>query len=392
MKVRNLNMPRNLDCLCVNAGSSSLKLVLYRVEPDRSTRRRVAGTAREIGRSGAAVEVEGNREALPLANHVEALWALLKRMKLPAMDAIGHRLVHGGEHIHTQPMTPELLKDLQRATPLAPLHLPPALACIEALDQEFPKLPQVACFDTAFHAELPEVAHTLPLPERYRNKGLRRYGFHGLSYDYIRDRLGARTLGRVVIAHLGNGASLSAMRDGQPLDTTMGFTPSGGIMMGTRTGDIDPGVLLYLLREEKLDLTELERVIDQESGLLGVSGISADVATLLDQTEQPQARLALELFAHQVRKAIGSFAAVLGGLDRLVFTGGIGEQAATVRLAICSNLEFLGIDLDWAANTANAPVITTPDSKCTVEIIPTDEDAMIARHVYRLLCVERVGK
>jgi acetate kinase len=392
MKVRDLAMVRNLDCLCVNTGSSSLKLALYRVEPDRSTRRRVAATAREIGRPESDLEVEGRREVLPLTNHVEALWALLERMKLPAVDAIGHRLVHGGAHTHHQPMTPELLADLQRAIPLAPLHLPPALACIQALDQEFPKLPQVACFDTAFHAELPELASTLPLPERYRNQGLRRYGFHGLSYEYIRTRLGPRTQGRVVIAHLGNGASLSAMRDGQPLDTTMGFTPSGGIMMGTRTGDIDPGVLLYLLREAKLDVTELERLIDQESGLLGVSGISADVATLLDQTERPQARLALELFASHVRKAIGAFAAVLGGLDRLVFTGGIGEHAPTVRLAICSNLEFLGIEIDWAANTANAPVITTPDSKCTVEIIPTDEDAMIARHVYQLLCVERVGE
>jgi acetate kinase len=373
---------QELDCLCVNAGSSSLKLALYRVEADGSTRRLLAGTAREIGRPESDIEIEGRRQALTLANHVDALWALLERMKLPAVDAIGHRLVHGSEHSHAQRVTLTLLSDLKHNIPLAPLHLPPALACIDALDREYPKLPQVACFDTAFHAEMPEVARTLPLPERYRNKGLRRYGFHGLSYEYIREQLGPRVEGRVVVAHLGNGASLS---DGVPLDTTMGFTPSGGVMMGTRTGDLDPGVLLYLLRDLQLDITELERLIDDESGLLGVSGISADVATLLEEMEQPPARLALGLFTYQVRKAIGSLTAVLGGLDRLVFTGGIGEHAPELRAQICETLGYLGIRLDAESNLASVTRISSDDSACEVLVIPTDEDHVIARYCQSIL-------
>lgn len=371
-------------CLCVNAGSSSLKLALYRIGADGTEQRVRSASAREIGRPEAAIDVDGQIRPKTLPDHQIALETLFASWDSVRVDAVGHRVVHGGEHTRPERITPELLKALSALTPLAPLHNPPALAGIRAVEAHLPDTPQVACFDTAFHATLPDVARTLPLAHRFREHGIRRYGFHGLSYEYIARKLGAQAKGRIVIAHLGNGASLAALRDGRSIDTTMGLTPTGGIPMGTRCGDLDPGVLLHLLREEGLNVDELAHTIDHESGLIGLSGETSDMAELL-ASDTPDARLAVALFAYQVKKTIGAYAAALGGLDQLVFTGGIGEHAAAVRAMVCRDLAYLGIELDAAANEADKPSISTPQSACAVHVTPTDEDAMIARHAYELL-------
>jgi acetate kinase len=279
-----------------------------------------------------------------------------------------------------------LLATLRRLVAFAPLHLPSAIQGIEAVAARFPGLPQVACFDTAFHRRMPEVAQRFPLPHDLWHAGVRRYGFHGLSYEYIVATLGAAAQGRLVIAHLGNGASLAALHHGQPLDTTMGFTPTGGVMMGTRSGDLDPGVLLHLMHAKGYDVRQIERLVNHQAGLLGVSGISPDMQTLLEQRErEPHAAQAIELFCYQLRKHIGALTAVLGGLDILVFTGGIGEHAAPVRWEACRGLAYLGIDLDPQRNAVHADVISTPGSACIVRVIPTNEDLMIARHTRTLL-------
>ncbi len=370
--------------LCVNAGSSSLKLALYRFGADGIERRTGSASAVAIGRPEAAIEVGGHTHRQALPDHHTALAALFIALKPERVDAVGHRVVHGGEHTRPEHITPELMDALAALTPLAPLHNPPALAGIRAVAAYLPDTPQVACFDTAFHATLPDVARTLALARRFRERGIRRYGFHGLSYEYIARKLGPQVKGRVVIAHLGNGASLAALRDGRSIDTTMGLTPTGGIPMGTRSGDLDPGVLLHLLREEGLDADGLEHTIDHESGLLGLSGDTSDMAELL-ALDTPDARLAVALFAYQVKKTIGAYAAALGGLDRLIFTGGIGEHAAAVRAMVCRDLAYLGIELDAAANDAGEQCISAPQAACTVLVMPTDEDAMIARHVFELL-------
>jgi acetate kinase len=374
----------NLRCLCVNTGSSSLKLALYQVEDNNDEACLWRGEAREIGTPTSRIEIGGHSEKHSLPHHRAALDILLRNLDLARVDAVGHRVVHGGEHTRPERVTPELLTRLRALTPFAPLHLPAALAGIEAISQQLPNVPQVACFDTAFHSSLPEYASTLPLPRRYRELGVRRYGFHGLSYEYIVRELGPRVNGKVVVAHLGNGASLVALADGRSVDTTMGLTPSGGVMMGTRSGDLDPGVLLYLLREQKLDAGALERLLNRESGLLGVSGVSEDISVLLER-DDPDARLAVGLFAYQVRKAVGALTTTLGGLDRLVFTGGIGEHAAPVRWSICSGLEHLGVRLDPEQNATNAGRISTDGNGCEVLVIPTDEDRIIARHCRRVL-------
>jgi acetate kinase len=289
-------------------------------------------------------------------------------------------VVHGGEHTRPERVNAELLERLHALTPLAPLHLPAALAGIEAVSERLPQVPQVACFDTAFHAGLPDYAGTLPLPRRFRELGIRRYGFHGLSCESIVRELDARAQGRVVVAHLGSGVSLTALLDGRSVDTTMGFTPAGGVMMGTRSGDLDPGVLLYLMREQGLDADALEQLLNREAGLLGVSGLSPDMSVLLGRDE-PGSRLAVGLFAYQVRKAVGALATTLGGLDRLVFTGGIGEHAAPVRRSICDGLQHLGIqDLDVGARR-----ISAEGSDIEVLVIPADEERIIAQHCRRYL-------
>jgi acetate kinase len=279
-------------------------------------------------------------------------------------------------------VTPALIADLRALIPLAPLHLPTGLAGVEAVAARFPTLPQAVCFDTAFHRDLPEIARRLPLPRALVDAaGIQRFGFHGLSYEYVLERLGAAGRGRVVLAHLGSGASMAAVREGRAVDTTMGLTPAGGFMMGTRTGDLDPGVLLYLMREKGYDAARLDRLVNKESGLLGVSGTSADMKTLLERRERDAAAaLAVAMFCYQVRKEVGAFAAAMGGLDALVFTGGIGERAAPVRAEICAGLGHLGVRLDPARNAVHDDPLSAPGGGCAVRVVPTREDLMIARH------------
>ncbi|MEY4763684.1 MAG: hypothetical protein RI907_357 [Pseudomonadota bacterium] len=303
--------------------------------------------------------------------------------------AVGHRVVHGGAH-HTQPVkvTPTVLDELDRLCPLAPLHQPHNLAAIRHLASHHPALPQVACFDTAFHATQPWAEQALALPRSLTEQGVRRYGFHGLSYEYIARRLpewlGDRAAGRVIVAHLGSGASLCAMQGGRSVGSTMGFSALDGLMMGTRCGSIDPGVLLYLMQHEGMDAAALTSLLYKQSGLLGVSGVSADMAALL-ASEAPHAQEAVALFNHRVVREVGALTAVLGGLDALVFTAGIGEHAAPVRAAVVRALGWLGLSLDEAANASHATFISPADSRVPVLVVPTDEEAMLALHTREVL-------
>jgi acetate kinase len=291
-------------------------------------------------------------------------------------------VVNGGRLSAPQKITPQILADLRNLVPLAPLHLPAEIKIMEAVASQAPQIPQVACFDTAFHRRLPELAQRFPLPRKLFDEGLRRYGFHGLSYEYVLQELGSAAKGqRLVIAHLGNGCSLAAVRDGSPVDTSMGLTPTGGVMMGTRTGDLDPGVLIYLLREKGYDAARLERLVDAESGLLGVSELTSDMKTLLAKRDSDaRAAEAVAMFCRSIRKEIGAFAAVLGGLDIFVFTGGIGERAPAVREEICRDLGHLGVRLDPVRNNAEEDIISAAQSACLVRVVATNEELMIARH------------
>jgi acetate kinase len=376
--------------LSINNGSSSLKFALFAID-DGGERRLAEGAVERIGGGqGRAWIGQGTarteREAT-CANHGAALdltFELLAKKGLQRVSVAGHRVVHGGpEHVQPAIVDAALLASLRLIVPFAPLHLPASIAGIEAIATRDPALPQIVCFDTAFHATLPEVARRLPLPERF--EGVRRYGFHGLSYEYVMSTLGPAAPPRIVIAHLGNGASLVAVKDGRAIDTTMGLTPAGGILMGTRTGDLDPGVLIYLAREKGLRPDALESLVDRESGLLAIGGTS-DMRTLLDRAgTDPRARLAVEMFGYAVRKAIGAFAAALGGIDLLVFTGGIGEHAAPVRAEACRGLEQFGIEVDAARNARDEAIISVASSRSVVRVMPTDEDLVIARHARRLV-------
>jgi acetate kinase len=293
---------------------------------------------------------------------------------------------------HSQPerVTPKLLAELHRITPYAPEHMPRGIALIEAFLRLHPKLPQVACFDTAFHRSMPRVARLLPIPRRYAAKGVERYGFHGLSYAYLMEELGrldpAGAKGRVILAHLGNGASLAAVRRGKSIDTSMGFTPTAGLVMSTRTGDLDPGLLYYLARTERMTAARLQQMANQESGLLGVSGTSSDLRDLLaHEAGDVRAAEAVALYCYQAKKWIGSFAAALGGLDTLVFAGGTGENAPLVRERICDGLGFLGIELNRKRNAKNAPLVSQDGGRVKVRVIRTDEELMIAKSVTRVL-------
>jgi len=362
--------------LCLNAGSSSLKFALYRM----------GETKEELLTSG-TMRADPTRESSQHGAAVRRVFADLEQRGVPAAAAIGHRLVHGGPaYAAPRRIDAALLAALRQVTPLAPLHLPGALEVIEAVTERYPDLPQVACFDTAFHRGMPELAQRFPLPRGLWSEALRRYGFHGLSYEYIVGVLGPGALARTIIAHLGNGASLVAIRDGRPMDTTMGLTPIGGVVMGTRSGDLDPGVLLYLMREKGYDAPRLERLLDEEAGLLGVSGVTSDMKTLLTRREHdPRAAEAVDMFCSSIRKAIGALAAVLGGVETLVFTGGIGERAAPVRWEICQGLAHLGIRLDPRRNAEDSGTISAPPGACTVRVIPTNEDLMIARYTRAVL-------
>jgi acetate kinase len=373
--------------LSLNGGSSSLKFAVYRLR-ESAEEHAFSGAVEGIGQSVGKAWLRSGDKALQeesgqFPDHtaaVKVMFGALRKQGVEGLAAAGHRIVHGGpKFIKPQLIDPELKSGLKELIPFAPLHLPSQVAMIEAVAAHFPDLPQVACFDTAFHSGMPEVAQRLPLPQELWEQGIRRYGFHGLSYEYVVAKLGTELGRRAIIAHLGNGASMVALKDGLPIDTSMGLTPTGGFMMGTRSGDLDPGVLIHLLKAG-YSADRLEELVDHQAGLLGVSGQTSDMKALLQKSQMNDAaRMAVRMFTYQVRKFIGAYAAVLNGVDTLVFTGGIGERAAEVRAQICAGLEYLGVTLDRVANTRNAEVISLPGSKCTIRVVQTDEDLMIAR-------------
>jgi acetate kinase len=367
--------------LTINGGSSSIKFALFTA--DETPHRLLSGTVERVGLPGGPPDYE---------HAVARMFDQLdERFGLAGVAAAGHRVVHGGPR-YSQPetITQEVVDELRRIIPLDPLHLPGEIELIEALRRRLPDLPQVACFDTAFHHDMLRVAQQLPIPRCYDAAGIRRYGFHGLSYAYLMEELarldGAAAQGRVVLAHLGAGASMAAVRGGQCIDTTMGFTPTAGLVMASRTGDLDPGLLVYMIRNEGMNADQLEDLVNRRSGLAGVSEGNPDMRDLLArQASDPRAAEAVALFCYHARKWIGAMTAALGGLDALVFAGGIGENAAEVRSRICADLEFLGLRLDEVRNAANEPVISADGSAPVVRVIRTDEESMIARTVVRLL-------
>ena len=359
-----------MNILALNSGSSSFKFGLYRAD---------------------AAGVQALRvESVDSATHEDATARIaqaLARPDMPAPDAIGHRIVHGGPKLRQHCVIDDaVMRQLEAAAVFAPLHMPAALALIRFAQQRFPGLPQVACFDTRFHADLPDVARVLPIAKALQAQGIQRYGFHGLSLESIVRLLGDELPQRVVIAHLGNGASVTAVKGGRSIDTSMGLTPTGGLIMGTRSGDLDPGVLVHLLREKKFDAARLEALVDHGSGLLGISGVSSDMRRLHEAAaSNPDARLAIEMFCYAVRKQIAAMIAVLGGIDLLVFTGGIGENDAEVRAAICGGLSWIGVSLDEARNSSAMNPIHDGASRCAVQVLASQEDEQIARHAWALV-------
>lgn len=385
--------------LTVNAGSSSLKFAVFDSlrPPTRIASGKIEKSGRNEARWAVSESVGGTAEArdVDLNERGSASAFLLewceRRVGLAAIAAVGHRVVHGGSRYSLpEPITPDLVDELRRLGPFDPDHLPAEIELIEAFGRADPELPQVACFDTAFHHELPRVAQIVPIPRRYEAAGVRRYGFHGLSYAYLMEELGrvagpGAAVGRVVLAHLGSGASLAAVRGGRCVDTTMGFTPTSGLVMGTRSGDLDPGLVWYLARTEGMSVQEFHRLVNHDSGLLGVSETSSDLRELLArQADDVRAAEAVELFCYSARKGVGALAAALGGLDTLVFSGGIGENSPEARRRICEGLGHLGITLDGDRNDSGTPIISADDGPTTVRVIRTDEELMIARAAARL--------
>jgi acetate kinase len=363
--------------LTINAGSSSIRYAVY-----------AAGATLERRLEGIVDRIADHRATMnDLLDRLEAQPAFA------SVAAVGHRVVHGMKHSEPERVTSNLLAELRRNVPYDPDHLPREIALIEAITRRHPALPQVACFDTAFHRTMPRVARLLAVPRRYERKGVERYGFHGLSYAYLAEELRrldpTAATGRVVLAHLGSGASLAAVRDGVSIDTSMGFTPAAGLVMSTRSGDLDPGIGYYLARTERMTAARFQRMVNHESGLRGVSGTSSDVRDLLArEASDVRAAEALALFCYQASKWIGAFAAALGGLDALVFAGGIGENAPVIRTRICERLSFLGIELHPGRNAQNAPIISTDVGPVSVRVIRTNEALMIARAVTRILHLE----
>ncbi|HXN35495.1 MAG TPA: acetate/propionate family kinase [Opitutaceae bacterium] len=392
-------MNRTQPCiLSVNGGSSSIRFTVY--EMGSAPRKVLCGKIDRIGLRGTNLAVDdlSGRPSRPrpisAASHrtaAQILLAFLESQPLFAsVGAVGHRVVHGMRHSQPERVTPRLLAELRRITPFDPDHMPREVEMMEEFRRRHPRLPQVACFDTAFHRTMPAVARWVPIPRRYLAKGVERYGFHGLSCAYMMEELGrqdpAAIRGRVILAHLGNGASITAVRSGRSIDTSMGFTPASGLVMGTRTGDVDPGLAYFLARTEGMSEAQFQRMANHESGLLGISGTTSDLRDLLAREERDaRAAEAVELFCYQVRKWIGSFAAALGGVDTLVFAAGIGENSPVVRRRICDGLAFLGIGLDRGRNARNAPLISSGGSRVRVRVIRTDEELMIARSVARVL-------
>jgi acetate kinase len=383
--------------LTVNAGSSSLKFALF--DGARLAARLVEGKFERIGSPNAELSVaaEGKKErhAVAALDHVSCVPVLAELIRahvnIPEMTAIGHRVVHGGSRfIEPQAVSSEMVAELRKLSPFAPEHLPAEIALIEEFGRRFPKVPQVACFDTAFHRNLPRVAKLLPIPRRYEALGVQRYGFHGLSYAYLMEKLedledSAVSRGRIILAHLGNGASMAAVRAKQCIDTTMGFTPAAGLVMSTRSGDLDPGIVAYLARAEGMNAEQFDQMINKKSGLLGVSETSSDMRDLLQkEAGDVRAAEAVALFCYQAKKWIGALTAALGGIDTLVFAGGIGEHSPEVRGRICEGLGSFGIEIDSEKNGSNAPIISSDKSRATVRVIPTDEELFIAQCAARL--------
>ncbi|MDR3638572.1 MAG: acetate/propionate family kinase [Isosphaeraceae bacterium] len=386
--------------MTVNGGSSSLKFAVF--ARDGSPGRLFSGRVERLGHDDARWIVNGpdgqRREDQPVAAPDQGAAARLviesvqRSLGPAAIAAVGHRVVHGGTRfVGPEVVSAELLDDLRRLTPFDPDHLPGEVALIEAFERAFTGIPQVACFDTAFHSDLPRLAQIVPIPRRFEVAGIRRYGFHGLSYAYLMEELArvagpAAAKGRVILAHLGSGASLAAVHGGRCVDTTMGLTPASGLVMGTRSGDVDPGLPYVLATVAGVATERFHEMVNHESGLLGVSETSGDLRDLLARrADDPRAAEAVDLFCYQAKKGIGAFAAALGGLDTLVFAGGIGENSPEARSGICAGLEFLGIRLDHERNETGAPTISPDSSAATVRVIRTDEEAMIARETIRLL-------
>jgi acetate kinase len=404
--------------LTINSGSSSLKVALYQIADEESLV--LSGSAVRLGLpagrlkvTGAGGEVLLDRDIGP-ADHAAAFGQLAEWLDqhYPSdrLSAVGHRLVHGGRNF-TEPqlVTQELLRALQALVPIDPDHTPQAIGIIRLAEAHHPGVPQVACFDTSFHRHLPWFAEMYALPRQFYDQGILRYGFHGLSYEYICRELARldSTVGqalecgdssplspsppngkdsRVVVAHLGNGASMAAILNGKSIDTTMGFSPVSGLVMGSRCGDVDPAVIVHLIQEMKMTPQGVNAIINKQSGLLGISGTSEDMQDLLGgESSDPRAAEAIEMFCYAAKKYLGAYAAALGGLDTVVFTGGIGENASSIRDRICAGLDFLGIQIDSARNNANASVISADDAPVKVRVIKTNEDLMIARHTARLV-------
>jgi acetate kinase len=383
-----------LTVLALNTGSSSLKFGLYQAAPD-GMKCLLDGEAEGFGKATAsfhATDAQGVRlwsDTRTMANAGDAVVRidqLLAKHDAPLPDAIGHRIVHGGPRLRAHGLIDaQVMKELEAAAAFAPLHTPQALAVVRYAKAHFPGLPQVACLDTCFHATMPPVASTLPLPRDLRAAGIQRYGFHGLSCESIVRQLGAKVPKRLVIAHLGNGASITAVHQGRSIDTSMGLTPTGGLIMGTRSGDLDPGVLVHLMREMKMDATAVEDLVDHHCGLLGLSGVSGDMRSLHDAAPSSgEVRLAIDVFCYRVAKELGAMGIALGGVDQIVFTGGIGEHDAQVRAKVCTRLASLGVELDEVRNQQGLGLVSRDASRCSVQVLPSLEDEQIARHTWAL--------
>ncbi|MEO8514642.1 MAG: acetate/propionate family kinase [Ignavibacteria bacterium] len=391
--------PSSPKILTINGGSSSIKFSLYGI--NGSLTQLFYGELGNIGMKNTNLSftntITNKSKSINIreGNHDEAAGNLIDwleaELDLDSIQAIGHRIVHGMKHTEPELITSELLVELKKIRAYDPEHLPDEIKLIEVFNKRYPELKQIACFDTSFHSSMPKVAKLLTIPRRFYDMGIRRYGFHGLSYTYLLEELdsigGSKAAkGKIILAHLGNGASLAAVKDGKCIDTSMGFTPTSGLPMGTRTGDLDPGVAWYLMQHEKLSPIQFSHLINHESGLKGISEISSDMRELIKYEDTySSAAETIELFCYHIRKWIGSFAAVLGGLDTIVFAGGIGENSPIIRTRICDGLEFLGIELNEKDNTKNKEIISKDAGKVCVRVIKTNEELMIARMVCDVL-------
>ncbi len=397
-----------MNILTINSGSSSLKFSLHQINSEKEVLE-LNGELADIGMkkgtfavyNGHGKKIKENETQIRDHNHsLKLLFDFLKKnFPEKSLDAVGHRIVHGGVKFRKPIMlTNSDISSLEEIIPLAPEHLPHEIKAVKIVKDRFPGLNQIACFDTSFHRQMPGVAQKYPLPERMRNDGICRYGFHGLSYEYILQELEKEagseiSRGRIIIAHLGNGASMAAVKERKSQDTTMGFTPSGGLIMSTRSGDLDPGVIIYLQKEKKLNIDEINKLVNEESGLMGISGKSSDMKELLEsENRNDKAALAINMFCYQAKKYLGALTSVLGGLDTLIFTGGIGENSSEIRQRICQNMDYLGITLNDEKNKGNEKIISTGKSKVTVRVMKTNEELMISRHSYGILKERKSGE